>query len=147
MKSKVLFCIVASCLCCNVVAKHSHCSHCDQKITTSGASQTHTGHHSHGHHSPSDGEVAKMAISTLASMATNLLSIGSDPHNPQNVGTNVVGMLSSFINLITFALKNPQIAELMEDELFKQELQVQIVRCMEAMKAEIAEGGVKNEEC
>lgn len=146
MKSTLILCCVASCLCVNVVAKHSHCSHCshyDHTTTHSGAHHTHT--HTQNQQkeeaSHSDGEVAKMAVSALASMATNMLSIGADPSNPQNIGTNVISMISSFVNLITFAMKNPHFAELMEDELFRQELCEDITKSLVAMQAELAEEG------
>jgi hypothetical protein len=119
--------------CFNTLAKHSHCLHCDQKITTSTV-QVNTENQSHENNSPSDSDVAKMAISTLASMATNILSIGADPHNPQAVGANVIGMISSFVNLITYAMKNPQFAELMEDELFQQELRAHLMRNLAIMQ-------------
>jgi hypothetical protein len=99
---------------------------------------------SHENNSPSDSDVAKMAISTLASMATNILSIGADPHNPQAVGANVIGMISSFVNLITYAMKNPQFAELMEDELFQQELRVHIMRNMAVMQMDMSEANMES---
>jgi hypothetical protein len=140
MKFKLLFCLALSGLCFNVAAKHSHCSHCDQKITTSAAhhSQASIGNQTQNSSSHSDTEVAKMAISTLTSMATNILSIGTDPHNPQNIGANVIGILSSFVNLIVYALKNPQFAELMEDELFQQELRLHIMKNL-ALEHELSE--------
>lgn len=150
MKSRLIFCCIASCLYVNVVAKHSHCSHCshyDHTTTPSGVHHIHS--HTHNQQkeesSHSDGEVAKLAVSTLASMATNLLSIGADPSNPQNIGTNVVNMISSFVNLITFAMKNPQFAELMEDELFRQELCEDITKSFIAMRSELAEEGKAQE--
>ena len=141
MKSTLIFCFVVSCLYVNVVAKHSHCSHYDHTTTQSGAHHTHTQNQQKEEASHSDGEVAKMAVSALASMATNMLSIGADPSNPQNIGTNVISMISSFVNLITFAMKNPHFAELMEDELFRQELCEDITKSLVAMQAELAEEG------
>lgn len=146
MKHKIIFCFIVLCYCFNALAKHSHCSHCDQKITTSSAHhiQANTENLSKENNSPSDSDVAKMAISTLASMATNILSIGADPQNPQTVGANVIGMISSFVNLITYAMKNPQFAELMEDELFQQELRAHIMRSLTAMQIDLSEEEIAN---
>jgi hypothetical protein len=67
-------------------------------------------------------EIQKMAIATLASMANSLINIGADAYNPQNVGAQVISILSNFVNFVTFALRNPQILELLEDEEFKEAL-------------------------
>ena len=88
------------------LAHHHHCSTCDQN---------------------NDKEVAEKAISTLASMAMNLVNIGADATNPATIGTGVINILSSFINFVTFAMKNPAVAELLNDELF-QEASAQLYR-------------------
>lgn len=99
----------------------------DQTTTTTThhhAKPSHAGHHT-SHHDKEDAhdrEVANMAISTLASMATSLVNIGSDAHNPQVVSSNVISILSSFINFITYALRHPQVIELLNDELFQEAL-------------------------
>ena len=77
-----------------------------------------------------------MAISTLASMANSLLNIGADPHNPQAIGAGVIGIISSFINFVTFALKHPEIAELMKDELFQEALRSYIARTLVAKEVD-----------
>ena len=87
-------------------------------------------HHCPCHDKASDKEVAQMAITTLASMATSILNIGTDSHNPKVVGTNVINILSSFVNLVTFAMRNPQLVELLNDELFQDTLRAYIVRSL-----------------
>jgi hypothetical protein len=67
-------------------------------------------------------EIQKMAIATLASMANSLINIGADAYNPQNVGAQVISILSNFVNFVTFALRNPHIRDLLENDEFKEVL-------------------------
>jgi hypothetical protein len=132
MGDKAILCIVLS-LCFNVAAKQAHGVQYDKKITTTAAHAKPgkiSSHHSHSHSADKDKEVAKMAISTLASMATNLINIGMDPHNPKAVGANVVNLISSFVNFVTEALRNPEFAELLNDELFQETLRNYIMRSL-----------------
>jgi hypothetical protein len=123
--------IVLSLLCFDLIAEEE-CACYDQRKTTT-ACHTKPGkitQQKPQEHGANDTEVAKMAISALASMATNLVNIGTDPHNPQVVGTNVINMLSSFVNFVTFALKNPQLVELLDDELFQESLRNYVVKSL-----------------
>jgi hypothetical protein len=61
-------------------------------------------------------------------MAMDLVGIGADPYNPQVVGVHVIGILSSFINFVTYALRNPQLVELLEQEEFRQVLRSYIIK-------------------
>lgn len=70
--------------------------------------------------SPSDLEIQQMAVNTVAQMATNLINIGANPHNPQHVGVQVVSLLGSFVNFVTYAMRHPEILELIEDAEFKE---------------------------
>lgn len=75
-----------------------------------------------------DRQVQEKAIETLASMAMSLLNIGADSHNPQVIGSNVINILSSFINFVTFAMKNPGAVDLLNDEAFQDVLRTMVVR-------------------
>jgi hypothetical protein len=63
-----------------------------------------------------------MAIETLASMANSIINIGADAHNPEHVGKQVISILSNFVNFVTFALRDPQILELLEKDEFRGKL-------------------------
>jgi hypothetical protein len=84
--------------------------------------------HQNSNQSANDVEVAKAAVSALTSMAMDLVGIGADPYNPQVVGVHVIGILSSFINFVTYALRNPQLVELLEQEEFRQVLRSYIIK-------------------
>lgn len=119
--------IVVSLSCLYLAAEQETQQYDLRKTTT--IHHTHSSHHQQKPNQGSDdAEVAKMAISTLASMAMNILNIGTDPHNPQAVGSNVMNILSSFINFVTFAMKNPGFVELMNEESFKETLRCYIVK-------------------
>ena len=52
------------------------------------------------------------------------------------IGAGVIGIISSFINFVTFALKHPEIAELMKDELFQEALRSYIARTLVAKEVD-----------
>ena len=70
--------------------------------------------------SPTDIEIQQMAVNTVAQMANNLINISANPHNPQHVGAQVVALLGSFVNFVTYAMRHPDILELIEDDDFKE---------------------------
>ena len=135
MGQKVMIGIVVSMLCCNAIAKPKPVAHYDAALTTTTASGKQDNHATQHHcttcnDSSNDKDVAQKAISTLASMAMSILNIGTDSHNPQVVGANVINILSSFVNFVTFAMKNPEVAELLNDEDFQEALRNYIVRSL-----------------
>lgn len=69
---------------------------------------------------PTDLEIQQMAVNTVAQMATNLINIGANPHNPQHVGAQVVSLLGSFVNFVTYAMRHPEVLELIDDAEFKE---------------------------
>lgn len=85
---------------------------------------------------PSDKEVQLVAISTLANIAQNLVNIGSDPHNTENVTSSVASILGSFANLVITAMKNKNIniEELLADEEFLKECATVLVKKVHKIK-------------
>jgi len=133
MGHKEVLGIVVLSFCCNGVAYQERIAKYDTIITTTNdidRPEPSAIHHCQDHDKASDKEVAQMAITTLASMATSILNIGTDSHNPKVVGTNVINILSSFVNLVTFAMRNPQLVELLNDDLFQDTLRTYIVRSL-----------------
>lgn len=67
-------------------------------------------------------EVQLMAISTLANMATAVVGIGTDPLNGVSVGEKIIRILSSFINFVSYAMKHPEVIDLIEEPEFREAL-------------------------
>lgn len=133
MGYKAISSIVVLMICSRVFAdvdrgSHSYDTHVTVTAATPGVGKPHQHHHHNHSNADDDGEIAKLAISTLASMAKDIVTIGLDPHNPQAIGSGVINMLSSFVNFVVYALKNPKLLELMEDEQFQDRLRVCILR-------------------
>ncbi len=80
------------------------------------------------HNQDDDRQVAEMAITTLASMAHNIINIGADAHNPQVIGSNVISILGSFVHFVTYALRNPRVVDLLKDEVFQDTVRIIIAR-------------------
>jgi len=113
MGHKVVVGLLGICMCCNCCACQDSEISCDVVRTSTTSIAQDDAH---------EREIQKMAIATLASMANSLINIGADAYNPQNVGVQVISILSNFVNFVTFALRNPQILELLENEEFKETL-------------------------
>jgi polyferredoxin len=113
MGHKIVVGILGLYMCCNCCACQDAEVCCDHVRTTTTAMAQADAH---------EREVQKMAIATLASMANSLINIGADAYNPQNVGAQVISILSNFVNFVTFALRNPQILDLLENDEFKEAL-------------------------
>lgn len=67
--------------------------------------------------------IQQLAISTVANMANNILTIAQDPNNPQNVSNSIVNIIANFANLITQAMKNRQLRSFLASEEFKIQIQ------------------------
>lgn len=69
-----------------------------------------------------DKEIQLMAISTLANMASAIVNIGSEPHNSVSVGANVIKILGGFVNFVSYAMRHPELLELIEQPEFQDAL-------------------------
>ncbi len=75
-----------------------------------------------------DEEMQKLAIATLAHMATNLISIGNHSNDAQLVATNVVGIMESFVNFVAEAMKDPKTATFLQTDEFRELLRSMLVQ-------------------
>ena len=136
MGRNAMLCIVVLSLCCNAVASQE--TDWQYDLTRTATKPTHH-HHCSTCNQNNDKEIAEKAVTTLASMAMSLLNIGADATNPATISTGVISILSSFINFVTFAMKNPAVAELLNDEFFQEELRSYIVRSLKEKHPEMSE--------
>ena len=129
--------IVVLMVCYNAVACEESAVQYDETRTTT----KHSAHHQCAtcNEKTNDKDIAEKAIATLASMATSILNIGSDAHNPAVIGTAVINILSSFVNFVTFAIKNPGVAELLNDEAFQEVLRSCIAKNLAERQPEMVD--------
>jgi len=94
-------------------ASHYHCQHCHHCHNVTQPSEKEE-------QKPNEKEIQQMAIGALANMAQGILNIGWDPHNSQNVATNVTNIVGTFASFVAHAMndKSINIEELLTNEEF-----------------------------